>query len=48
MMFIAAIGKPFLKEGLIPTSLGKQGKKKSRKSGSQGKTGRKSDLFARW
>jgi len=48
MMFIAAIGKAFLKERLIPTLLSMPGKKKSRKSGSQGKTGRKSDLFARW
>tara|TARA_R110000751_G_scaffold31289_1_gene79796 strand:- start:252 stop:398 length:147 start_codon:yes stop_codon:yes gene_type:complete len=48
MRFITGIRKAFLKEGLIPTLLKVAGKKKSRKSGSQGKTGRKSDLFATW
>jgi hypothetical protein len=48
MRFIAPIGKPFIKEGLIPTLLTVLEKKKSRESGSQGKTGRKSDLFATW
>jgi hypothetical protein len=40
--------KPFIKEGLIPTILNigiKTAQKKSRKSGSQGKTGRKTQTF---
>jgi len=40
MEFIARNRKPFLKEGLIPTLLNARSKKKSRKCGSQGKTGR--------
>jgi hypothetical protein len=43
MMLIAEIRKTFLKEGLIPTISVRNVKKKSRRSGSQGKTGRKSD-----
>jgi hypothetical protein len=41
MEFVAGNRKAFLKERLIPTPLKTQQKKKSRKSGSQGKTGRK-------
>jgi hypothetical protein len=46
MVLIAGIRKAFLKERLIPTPLNGNAKKKSRERGSQGKTGRKSDLFA--